>query len=104
MLLARRYLLPDLADAAAERLVGELRPADVVPLLLRAHEEAEHAAALAIGEWAVAHFDEVAAQIDSWLGASLVGAPLAVRLLGEEQLADLREQLRVAMLKERYGL
>ena len=104
LLLARRYLLPTLAGVASTRLEGVLRPIDVVPLLLQAQQECEEDAVQQIADWAVSHFEDVSAQIDSWLGTNLLTAPLAVRRLGEEQLAELREQLRVEMLRERYGL
>ena len=104
LLLARRYLLTSLADEASTRLEGVLRATDVVPLLLQAQMECEEDAVQQIADWAVSHFEDVSGQIDSWLGTNLITAPLAVRRLGEEGVADLREQLRVAMLRERYGL
>ena len=54
-------------------------------------------------EWAVTHFEEVAAQIDCWLGTP-TAAPRAVRELGASALGDLQEQLRTAVVKARYGL
>ena len=49
------------------------------------------------------HFEEVAAQIDCWLGA-LSAAPREVRELGADALAGMQEQCRVAMVQSRYGL
>ncbi|KAL1511649.1 hypothetical protein AB1Y20_004940 [Prymnesium parvum] len=103
-LLARRYMLPSLEAQAAARLQAELTPAEVVPLLLTAQHEGDDEAAALVSEWAVANFEAVAAQIDSWVGGRLLSAPECVRQLEEEQLVLLREQLRAAMVKQRFGL
>lgn len=103
LLLSRRYLLPALATEATAQMVRALRASEVVPLLMTAQHECDDDALAALSEWAVAHFDDVAGQIDSWLACAAL-APLSVRRLGDTQLADIREQLRVAMVRERYGL
>lgn len=76
---------------------------ELLPVARFSWQEREDDAVSIILEWAVAHFDAVASQIDTWLGG-LYSAPQLVRQLGEEQLLYLREQLRVLMLRERHGL
>ena len=80
-----------------------LTPQEVTPLLWRAQQECEAEALQLAFEWAVEHFEEVAAQIDCWLGA-LSAAPREVRELGADALASMQEQCRVAMVQSRYGL
>ncbi|KAL3912030.1 MAG: hypothetical protein SGPRY_008476 [Prymnesium sp.] len=104
LLLARRYLLTSLAHEASAVLVGMLKPSDVLTLWLIAQEEGEDEVTMLIADWAISHFEQVSSQIDSWIASNLITAPPRVRGLGEEQLGEIREQLRAAMVKQRYGL
>ena len=96
-------MLPELAAEARSLMRAALTPADVAPLLWRAQAECEAEALQLVFEWAVDHFEEVAAKLDCWLGA-LPAAPREARELGADALSGMHEQLRVAMLQSRYGL
>ncbi len=105
-LTARRYLLPVLSGAALDEMRQALRPVDVAPLLLVSHREGADDVAALITEWAVAHYADVADAIELWIGPGgcTTAAPPPVRELGVHKLRLLLEELRVVMLRSKFGL
>ena len=107
---ARRYMLDTLADAAHAMLaaaleVDEQRSAEqLVPLLMTAQEACEVGASEVLAAWAVGRYEVVHAQHDFWLTCSPSALPPAVRAVGEEGLRSLLDGLRAAMLRSRHGL
>ena len=111
--LAFRYMLDPLGEHAHGLLLGALNAdkssaaQEVVALLVRAQEEAEHGASQVVFEWAVDHYELVHEVVLTWLGqfAELPSAvPSVARTLGEPALLGFEESLRGAMLRRRHGL
>ena len=102
LVLARRYMLPALEAEAEEIVLANVRPEEVVHLLLRAQGERADAVVSRVFEWAVRNYTEVNGHLERWLHSStsvfLADAPD----LSDDDLASLQEELRSAWVKKRF--
>ena len=90
LVLARRYMLPALEAEAEEIVLANVRPEEVVHLLLRAQGERADAVVSRVFEWAVHNYTEVNGHLERWLHASTSNFRADAPDLADDDLASLQ--------------